>query len=51
MSSTNRSLGTLKLTSCWPLCSVPASCREHTESRLAEFVLIITQEVTKSGMS
>lgn len=49
--STIRSLGMLKLASCRRLRSVPAGRREGVGSRLAEFVLIITQVVTKSGMS
>lgn len=48
---TIRSRGMLKLASCWRLRSVPAGRREDVGSRLAEFVLIITQVVTKSGMS
>lgn len=49
--STIQSLGMLQLASCRHLCSVPASHREGVGSRLAQFVLIITQVVTKSGMS
>lgn len=46
-----QSLGMLQLASCRRLCSVPASHREGVGSPLAEFVLIITQVVTKSGKS
>jgi len=49
--STIRSLAMLELASCRRLCSVPASRREGVGSRLAEFLLIITQVVTKSGTS
>lgn len=48
---TIRSLSMLELASCRRLCSVTASHREGIGNRLAEFVLIITQVVTKSGMS
>lgn len=40
-----------RMASCQRLCSVPAGHREGVGSQLAEFVLIITQVVTKSGMS